>query len=523
MKRVFLVLIIVVFSQSIAFSESSWQDVTSGIDDTGFNSIASYKSNIAYVAAPGGIYKSADSGKSWQKSFNLRGERSSVNFIAIHPRNSNIVYAASDEGLYFTVNGGDDWRRLFSGIGRKKIVQCLDFEQNNPDKLYIGTDSGMWRSVNGGEDWARVESLPKNIAIYHITIHSLMPALILCVSEKGLLKSIDSGGNWTNVFSSTSNRGDLDVSEVPAEEREAFRPKARIVAIHPVEPSKMYLGTEEGVFESLDFGESWQKISFYGLASTSVNFLAISKLSPYNIYAGTNKGLYQFIKDEDRWIEVCPDLGLKNIQFISASNNNKYPIWVVTENGVYKEKMQKFCESEIAQVKAQKLLTSFEYEPQVREIQEAAIRYAEVHPEKIASWRRAVKGRAFLPRVSFGIDESISDTYEIYTSSTKQYSIVGPDDETQGWDVNLTWDLGDLIWSDDQTQIDVRSKLMVQLRDDILDEVTRYYFERRKLQIELLYTPPEQARTRIQRELRLQELTANIDALTDGYLSDNLK
>ena len=64
---------------------------------------------------------------------------------------------------------------------------------------------------------------------------------------------------------------------------------------------------------------------------------------------------------------------------------------------------------------------------------------------------------------------------------------------------------------------------MVQLRDDVLDEVTRLYFERRKLQIELLISTPEDFKARIEKELRLQELTANIDSLTGSYLSRRLK
>jgi len=69
----------------------------------------------------------------------------------------------------------------------------------------------------------------------------------------------------------------------------------------------------------------------------------------------------------------------------------------------------------------------------------------------------------------------------VYGSSGGSFA-VGPND----WDVSVTWDLGELIYNGDQTLIDVRSKLMVQLRNDILSEVTSLYFERRKLQIELL-------------------------------------
>ncbi len=64
---------------------------------------------------------------------------------------------------------------------------------------------------------------------------------------------------------------------------------------------------------------------------------------------------------------------------------------------------------------------------------------------------------------------------------------------------------------------------MVQLRDDILDEVTSYYYERRRLQIELLEAPPSNMRSRIKKDLRVQELTANLDALTGGYFSSSVK
>jgi len=63
----------------------------------------------------------------------------------------------------------------------------------------------------------------------------------------------------------------------------------------------------------------------------------------------------------------------------------------------------------------------------------------------------------------------------------------------------------------------------VQLRDDVLDEVTRLFFERRHVQIDFLLRAPESLQESIERELKLQELTADIDALTGGYLSVSLK
>ena len=56
-----------------------------------------------------------------------------------------------------------------------------------------------------------------------------------------------------------------------------------------------------------------------------------------------------------------------------------------------------------------------------------------------------------------------------------------------------------------------------------MNEVTRTYFERRRLQIEIMASPPNDLKVSLEKELRLQELTADIDALTGGYFSKQLE
>jgi len=165
-----------------------------------------------------------------------------------------------------------------------------------------------------------------------------------------------------------------------------------------------------------------------------------------------------------------------------------------------------------------------EGEPGIREVQDIAIKYAEVQPEKIIHWREQAARRAWLPKVTIDIDRDNNRTTSrsIWGSSTGRY-FVGPNDRTaydnNNWGVSFTWDLGDLIWSDDQTSIDVRSKLMVQLRDHILDEVTKTYFDRLRVKMELGNLSIEERKKRMQKELKLRELTASLDALTGGYFS----
>ena len=63
---------------------------------------------------------------------------------------------------------------------------------------------------------------------------------------------------------------------------------------------------------------------------------------------------------------------------------------------------------------------------------------------------------------------------------------------------------------------------MVELREDILDQVTRLYFERRRIQMELITNEFLNPPLMIDKEMRIAELTALIDALTGGEFSKRI-
>jgi hypothetical protein len=148
-----------------------------------------------------------------------------------------------------------------------------------------------------------------------------------------------------------------------------------------------------------------------------------------------------------------------------------------------------------------------------------AIAYAELSPGKIRRWRALARLRAFVPSFSVGLDQNRDANIVSSTAAGVTKFSVGPDRHTRSLDFGFSWDLGDFIWSPDQTSIDVRSRLTTQLRQDLLEEATRLYFERRRLQAEFAAQPSEDAALRKERDLRLAELTAYLDALTGGGFS----
>jgi hypothetical protein len=146
-------------------------------------------------------------------------------------------------------------------------------------------------------------------------------------------------------------------------------------------------------------------------------------------------------------------------------------------------------------------------------------------PEKIKNWRRESKMSAIIPKVSVGIDRNTTDLWHWESgSSTKSGDdVLVPGQDSVDWGATVSWELGNLIWNDDQTNIDVRSRLMVQLRNDILDDLRRVYYERKRLQFELISNPPKDINTKFEKELRLQELTQAVDDLTGNYFSEHTR
>ncbi|MBN2358461.1 MAG: helix-hairpin-helix domain-containing protein [Deltaproteobacteria bacterium] len=168
-------------------------------------------------------------------------------------------------------------------------------------------------------------------------------------------------------------------------------------------------------------------------------------------------------------------------------------------------------------------LKPYAAEPTIREIQQAAIDYARAHPERIDSWRARAANRAFAPEIETRVTKD-------WDKTTRVMQVAGNPDQNATYDydnwqlmVRGRWDLDRAVFDPEEPKVAREGIRLQRYRDDVLNEVTRRYYERRRLQLELDLAPPTEMGDRVRKELRLQELTADIDALTGGYFSQKLK
>lgn len=166
------------------------------------------------------------------------------------------------------------------------------------------------------------------------------------------------------------------------------------------------------------------------------------------------------------------------------------------------------------------VLARFENEPAVRDVQAMVLEYSKTDPKYVDEWLRAAKNAAWLPdlAVTYDYDNGYGYDYDYTVNQDGELEGTGVDND-HGVTVKGTWKLNRLVMSSDRIRVISETQDVVKLRDKILDEVTRLYFDRRRLQVDILLAGGGDLKTQVKNEMRLQELTAQIDAYTGGRFS----
>lgn len=515
---------------------------TSGIDEPAVQAVVAdprYPS-IAYTGTVRGVYKTQDGGKSWARILTLPLSNGGVRKLFIDPLNPRRVYAGTDRGLYRTANEGVRWQRVFRGVGAEEArVNSICAGGNGSKEIYLGTDAGIFVSKRSGRSWEKLPVLQIE-RILRVAPYAASPDTLLVMTTNSLytLGTKTLKTETILVQGHSSQTGDnleasrLDAPDLVEEtQTEPDFPSLRAFVENSEDKSIVVAGSN-GVLLTKSQGQNWTTLSEEGLLSRRVHDLVFSAGGARELLAATDRGIFRYQTETERWEEIALSENPGVVRDMDAQPKDDQTIWAATSRGIFRFQSSTPPDSPSAGAAAsnrplldwQSLLLNFKNEPNLSELRQAAIRYAEVHPEKIQKWRRGAQQRALLPTLSVGAGQNIRRTVEVDrggTSDPDQF-IIGPKDRDFSFDVKLSWDLADLIWNETQTSIDVRSKLMVELRDDLLNSLTKYYFERRRLQIELIQSPPQDPSQRLEKELRLQELTAHVDALTGNYLSKKL-
>jgi ligand-binding sensor domain-containing protein len=161
-------------------------------------------------------------------------------------------------------------------------------------------------------------------------------------------------------------------------------------------------------------------------------------------------------------------------------------------------------------------------DPSVEAVHRAAVGYLDLSSGRLRALRRSVNRSGLLPVASLraGYDDDRAngtDDDEAFVSG--EVRRLRDRDVGRSRDlevaVTLSWDLGNLVYHPEQVDVSREMRALVELRDDVLDEITQLYYERRRVLAELAVVRDPAAQVRLR--LRGDELAAGIDAWTGGW------
>lgn len=234
-----------------------------------------------------GIYKTIDGGKTWQKMLYVSDETGFAD-LELLPGNPNVVYAAawkarrtpwtidsggknSEGGIYKSVNGGKDWEKLENGLP-KGLIGKIDLAVSAVDSriLYAvieapDKDRGLYKSVDQGKSFTHVSDDIRlvNRPFYYtnIELDPTNPDVVFS-NANPLIKSVDGGKTWKRMSVPHGDNHDI--------------------WLNPNNPDLLIQCNDGGANVSHNGGKTWS--TQYNQPTAEIYQVAVDDQYPYWVY-----------------------------------------------------------------------------------------------------------------------------------------------------------------------------------------------------------------------------------------------
>ena len=420
------------------------------------------------------------------------------------------VYLLSSKYLYISQNGGKSWlsRKLKSDT---RVYNKVCVFPKNKEKILFATSDGVWISNDEGQTFERFFSRinEKENFINDVNIGS-WGNRIYVATVASLFVSSDNGKTFRKVLG-MPQKGITDFASAPLQKNEiCFISDGRL----------FYSDTS---LESYALVSSLYDFSKCGQVSIVANGKDVIWNYPGGVLWGKD-WLPPKTSDEATMLPIKESNGkianlLKKESDILKSSQN-----------IQKEKKEEERRQKLLKEKYALAMKKIQSEPSAKEIVNAAIEFAKLHPDRIKQWIEKAKKSAWLPevRVLGGSEMGQIDGHGrrgnvglnplfLYRESdhinTKDYKI----------EAELSWKLEKLFFNEAEIDIDEQRNRQTELREDIANTITIYYFQRRNLVFKKLFNPPENFTELSRLEFQIEEITTKIDTLSGGYFMKKLK
>jgi hypothetical protein len=235
---------------------------------------------------PGGLFRSADCGESWQmiralwdhpmrKQWSGGGaDLPGLHSICVDPRDSQRVWVGvSTGGIWFTEDAGANWSLRGEGMRAEYMppeqahdpvaqdVHCLAQCQTAPERMWVQHHNGIFVSSDEGKTFSEIKGVQPSTFGFAVVVHPRDPDTAWFVPEMKDEKRIPSGGKV--VVTRTRDGGrTFDVLTKGLPQEHAYDVVYRhALAIDDSGDRLAFGSTTGGLWLSEDQGDSWISIT----------------------------------------------------------------------------------------------------------------------------------------------------------------------------------------------------------------------------------------------------------------------
>ncbi|MFH0893146.1 MAG: T9SS type A sorting domain-containing protein [Bacteroidota bacterium] len=273
-----------------------------------------------------GLLKSVDGGNTWQTTplTYSTPNSNSINKILINPLKTSTIFFATESGVYRSLNAGNSWTQIYSG----SRVTDLKYRPGDTTTIYGGGEKFI-RSVDNGQTFNPVTSgTPDHAARFEIAVTQADPnyVYILVANDtnyafRGIYRSTNSGANFStrcelpNILgydqSGNDDAGqgwyDLAIEASPTDAERIFTGGVNV-----------WTSADGGVNMSLV--SQWYYNSGFEYTHADIHFIGFygSKL-----YVGSDGGIFVSADQGNTFSDLSAGLGIT--QFYAMGTNGKNP------------------------------------------------------------------------------------------------------------------------------------------------------------------------------------------------------
>ncbi len=305
------------------------------------------------------LFKSVDNGKTWQKIF--KSPNLNVLSIAIDPENSDHIYLGTQKnGLYKSYSQGKFWHSIDQQrLSDRLRIQQIVIDKNNPNQIYLlafDKKGKVFKTQDKGKTWQESYVSEEELSLLALDTYQ-SSILYLADTQGGLFKSSDYGMRWrllgrfdeqiidlivnpkdTRILYLALENGQIYQSfnkgenwRCLADLSEQFKGIKKItkLVLNSIHPNELYLGSEDGLFNSWDSGKTWHKMNLVmGDKSNSISALAIEQ---ENLFYGSGSIVYNTNNQGNDW-QVAELAKGREISAIVFDPNNLNRIYLGTKD-----------------------------------------------------------------------------------------------------------------------------------------------------------------------------------------------